>query len=130
MSENKLNATTVTDGVFRLAANGGPELLFESMWPLPHGVSMNSYLVKGEKCAIIDGVCGWDGVPETLLGQLGALEIDIRDIDRRTTGISQRSRLVMHVHDHPRRPDPHRLTHRVQGVVGVVVGCNISQAAE
>jgi len=81
MNQGKLNVTTVAEGVFRLSANGGPEILFESMWPLPHGVSMNSYIVKGEKHAIIDGVCGWDGVPETLLAQLRALEIDPGDID-------------------------------------------------
>jgi anaerobic nitric oxide reductase flavorubredoxin len=76
-----MNTTTVTDGIYRLSADGGPELLFESMWPLPHGVSMNSYLVKGDKCAIIDGVCGWDGVPETLLKQLAELRIDLEDVD-------------------------------------------------
>ena len=76
-----MNATTIRDGIFRLSANGGPALLFESMWPLPHGVSMNSYLVKGDRCAIIDGVCGWDGVPETLLEQLRSLEIEPEDLD-------------------------------------------------
>ena len=76
-----MNVTMVTEGIYRLSANGGPDLLFESMWPLPHGVSMNSYVVKGQKCAIIDGVCGWDGVPETLLEQLRRMEIDLQDID-------------------------------------------------
>jgi flavorubredoxin len=41
---------------------------------------MNSYIVKGEETAIIDGVCGWDGVPETLFAQLEELEIDLQDI--------------------------------------------------
>jgi anaerobic nitric oxide reductase flavorubredoxin len=76
-----MNVMRVSDGIFRLSANGGPELLFESMWPLPHGVSMNSYIVKGDKCAIIDGVCGWDGVPETLLEQLRSLRIEPADLD-------------------------------------------------
>lgn len=76
-----MNATAVSDGIFRLSANGGPEILFESMWPLPHGVSMNSYIVKGARCAIIDGVCGWDGVPETLLAQFASLAIEAKDID-------------------------------------------------
>ena len=30
--------------------------LFEGQWPLPHGVSYNSYLVVGEKVALVDGV--------------------------------------------------------------------------
>jgi flavorubredoxin len=75
-----MKATPVTEGVYRLSANGGSEILFESMWPLPHGVAMNSYIVKGKECAIIDGVCGWDGVPETLFAQLEEMEINMKDI--------------------------------------------------
>jgi anaerobic nitric oxide reductase flavorubredoxin len=75
-----MKATRVTDGIYRLSANGGSEILFESMWPLPHGVAMNSYIVKGEETAIIDGVCGWDGIPENLFAQLDELEIDLKDI--------------------------------------------------
>ncbi|TVR04856.1 MAG: FprA family A-type flavoprotein [Spirochaetaceae bacterium] len=75
-----MKATLVTDGVYRLSANVD-NILFEGMWPVPNGVAMNSYIVKGEKCAIIDGVCAWDGVPETLLAQLDELDIDVNDID-------------------------------------------------
>lgn len=74
-------ASEVTDGIYRLAANIDSEVLFEGLWPLPHGASMNSYLVKGDKVALIDGVCDWDGVPETLFKQLEQLELDINDID-------------------------------------------------
>ena len=58
----------ISDGIFRLSAHI-QDLLFEGMWPLPQGMSMNSYLVKGKEIAIIDGVCGWDGTPETLFRQ-------------------------------------------------------------
>jgi anaerobic nitric oxide reductase flavorubredoxin len=75
-----MKATLVTEGVYRLSANVS-NILFEGMWPVPNGVAMNSYIVKGRKCAIIDGVCAWDGVPETLLAQLDELDIDIDDID-------------------------------------------------
>jgi anaerobic nitric oxide reductase flavorubredoxin len=75
-----MKATLVTEGIHRLTANGGSEILFESMWPLPHGVAMNSYIVKGKQIAIIDGVCGWDGVPDTLFAQLEDMRIDLKDI--------------------------------------------------
>lgn len=75
-----MNTTQVTDGIFRLSANVH-DILFESIWEIPDGVAMNSYIVKGEKSAIIDGVCGWDGVPETLFGQLDKMKIDINEID-------------------------------------------------
>ncbi|MCF7925912.1 MAG: FprA family A-type flavoprotein [Candidatus Izimaplasma sp.] len=57
------------------------DMMFESMWALPHGVTMNSYIVKGEKTAIIDGVIGWDGVPKTLYDSLGEIDIDPSKID-------------------------------------------------
>ena len=75
-----MKATSLSDGIYRLTANGGSEILFESMWPLPHGVAMNSYIVRGKETAIIDGVCGWDGVPETLFTQLAELDIELKDI--------------------------------------------------
>lgn len=51
-------------------------IIFEGIWEIPNGVSLNSYIIQGEKAAIIDGVCGWDGVPESLLQLLSDLEID------------------------------------------------------
>ena len=72
----------VKEGLIALSANAEPNsLLFESMWPLPHGVSMNSYIVKGEKVAIVDGLCGWDGVPETLFSLLQEVDIKLEQID-------------------------------------------------
>ncbi len=77
-----MHATQVTEGIFRLSANAAPNsLLFEGIWPIPNGVSMNSYIVKGDKTALIDGVCGWDGVPETLFAQFEELGIEFDDID-------------------------------------------------
>ncbi len=77
-----MNTTKVCDNTYRFSVNAEPNsLLFESLWPIPEGVSMNSYIVKGDKTAIIDGVCGWDGVPESLLDQLKKAEIALEDID-------------------------------------------------
>lgn len=75
-----MHATKVTDGIHRLSANV-KDILFEGLWPVPNGVAMNSYIVKGEKTAIVDGVCGWDGVPEKLFAQLKAIDVDPDSID-------------------------------------------------
>ncbi len=75
-----MNITTVTDGIYRLSANV-ENILFEGLWPIPNGVSMNSFIVQGVKTAIIDGVCGWDGVPETLISQFSQAGIDPKNID-------------------------------------------------
>ena len=75
-----MNISTVTEGIYRLSANV-ENILFEGLWPIPNGVAMNSYIVKGEKTAIVDGVCGWDGVPETLFEQFDQVGIDAETID-------------------------------------------------
>lgn len=75
-----MRVTEVTEGVFRLSANVS-NILFEGMWQIPNGVAMNSYLVKGKMAALIDGVCDWDGVPETLYKQLDEMNVSIDDID-------------------------------------------------
>lgn len=57
------------------------DMLFEGIWEIANGVTLNSYIVKGEKTALIDGVIGWDGVPETLYKNLEGIGIDAKDID-------------------------------------------------
>lgn len=75
-----MNAKQIAENIFELSVNA-EGFLFEGMWPLPNGVSLNSYIVKGEKTALIDGVCGWDGVPETLTALLAELNIRPESID-------------------------------------------------
>jgi len=75
-----MRVSTVTDGIYRLSANI-ENILFESLWRMPDGIAMNSYIVKGEKTAIVDGVCGWDGVPETLFEQLKKINVAPESID-------------------------------------------------
>lgn len=75
-----MKASEVADGIFRLSANIGSNMLFEGIWPLPNGASMNSYLVKGRDVAIIDGVGAWDGVPETLYAQFAQVGVKVEDI--------------------------------------------------
>lgn len=47
----------ISDKIYYIGVNDRTSPRFEALWPLPHGVSYNSYLVVGrEKTAIIDGV--------------------------------------------------------------------------
>ena len=46
----------IRPGIFWVGVNDRTTDLFEGVWPLPHGVSYNSYLVVGEKAALIDTV--------------------------------------------------------------------------
>jgi flavorubredoxin len=75
-----MKTSIIADGIHRLFADIPESILFEGIWPIPGGMTMNSYLVRGERAVLVDGVCGWDGVPETLHRQLGELGIGVDDI--------------------------------------------------
>ena len=55
--------------------------LFEGIWPIPKGVSLNSYIVKGEKTACIDLFRDWNGAAAEAEKALGSLGIDFSCID-------------------------------------------------
>ena len=46
----------ISDRIFYVGVNDDDKVLFEGLWPLPVGVSYNSYIVKDEKIALIDTV--------------------------------------------------------------------------
>ena len=46
----------ISDKIFYVGVNDDDKVLFEGLWPLPVGVSYNSYIVKDEKIALIDTV--------------------------------------------------------------------------
>jgi flavorubredoxin len=46
----------VSDKVYYLGVNDRKTHLFENMWPIPNGVSYNSYLIVDEKVALVDTI--------------------------------------------------------------------------
>ena len=46
----------ISDRIFYVGVNDDDKVLFEGLWPLPVGVSYNSYIIKDEKIALIDTV--------------------------------------------------------------------------
>ncbi len=71
----------ITPRIFAIHADVRTEDLFEGIWPIPYGVSLNSYLVKGDKIALIDLVRDWVGAPGELAGQLAGAGVSLGDID-------------------------------------------------
>ena len=51
-----MHQVKLAENVYYLGYNDRRIHLFENIWPLPHGVSYNSYLVVDEKVALIDTV--------------------------------------------------------------------------
>lgn len=54
---------------------------FEGLWTLPQGVSINSYIIKGEKIALIDIVRDWDGSLKSYQEQLESIGLSFEKID-------------------------------------------------
>lgn len=75
-----MEISQVTKDIYQLSATIR-DILFEGIWEIPNGVTINSFIVKGEKTALIDGVCGWDGVPEHFMVLMEEMNIHVRDID-------------------------------------------------
>lgn len=75
-----MNITNVAEGTYQLSINV-ENILFEGLWEMPNGVTLNSYIIKGEKTAIVDGVCGWDGVPESLFNLLEQIDVAPESIE-------------------------------------------------
>lgn len=71
----------ITDRIYALHADIRGDDLFEGIWPIPYGVSLNSYLVRGEKIALIDLVRDWVGAPGEIAGQLASIGLSLGDID-------------------------------------------------
>jgi flavorubredoxin len=50
------SAVSISDSLTWVGVNDRETDLFEGIWPLPRGVSYNSYLLRDAKCALIDTV--------------------------------------------------------------------------
>ena len=48
--------TEITNGIHYVGVNDRHKHIFEALWPLPYGVSYNSYIIADEKIALVDTV--------------------------------------------------------------------------
>ena len=46
----------ITNKLYYVGVNDRNKQLFEGLWPLPNGVSYNSYLIDDEKVVLIDTI--------------------------------------------------------------------------
>ena len=76
-----MKATKITDGIYRLGINLEDDLLFEGMWPMPHGISINSYVVQGERTALIDLIEDVRDKPLEFEQELHSIPLQAKDID-------------------------------------------------
>ena len=72
----------VIDDIYRLSVNIEDKgYRFEGIWPIPHGISINGYLIKGEKNVIIDLTQNIFNFPREITRQMEGVALGIEDID-------------------------------------------------
>ena len=76
-----MKAFAMGEGIWALHADVRTDDLFEGIWPIPDGVSLNSYVVKGDKTALIDLVRDWGGAVEALESGLSQAGVKLADVD-------------------------------------------------
>lgn len=76
-----MNYKQIAPNIFALHANLSDLQYFEGFWPIPNGVSINSYVVKSEKIALIDLYGDFENCHECFHKQLEALEVPLYKID-------------------------------------------------
>jgi len=76
-----MKAHQITETVYCLHADIQTTELFEGIWPIPKGVSLNAYIVKGEKIALIDLIRDWTGAPKQIEDALSSVGASFSDID-------------------------------------------------
>lgn len=76
-----MKAVKITEGIYCLPVNLASYQLFEGMWPMPNGISINSYVVQGEKTALIDLTEDIDSKPQEFEAELLSIPVPAADID-------------------------------------------------
>jgi anaerobic nitric oxide reductase flavorubredoxin len=77
----KIQSVKLADGIHWIGANVHSEDLFEGIWPIPNGVALNAYVIKGEKIAVVELVREWAGAAQLFLEGLQSLSMTPKDID-------------------------------------------------
>jgi flavorubredoxin len=76
-----MKAVKITEGIYCLPVNLESYNLFEGMWPMPNGISINSYIVQGEKTALIDLLEDVGNKPADFDAEMASIGISAKDID-------------------------------------------------
>ncbi|WP_028584766.1 FprA family A-type flavoprotein [Desulfogranum mediterraneum] len=77
-----MNCTKMSKRVFQLKVNIEEQgYLFEGLWAVPNGVSINSYLVRGEKSALIDMTQDLHSLTSSLEQQLEQTGTTLEELD-------------------------------------------------
>ncbi|MDR1288131.1 MAG: FprA family A-type flavoprotein [Treponema sp.] len=76
-----MDARIISDSVYCIHADVETGDLFEGIWPIPNGVSLNCYLIKAEKTVLIDLFRDWTNACEQVETALASAGVHFSQID-------------------------------------------------
>ncbi|MDR0561558.1 MAG: FprA family A-type flavoprotein [Spirochaetaceae bacterium] len=76
-----MKIVALSDALFCIPVDVHTADLFEGIWPIPGGVTLNAYLVKGEKTALIDLVQDRQDAPKQVEEALASIGADFGAVD-------------------------------------------------
>jgi flavorubredoxin len=76
-----MKAYSISDFIYGIHADIETADLFEGIWPIPQGVSLNSYVVTGEKTALIDLFRDWSDASGQVEKALASVGLDFGSVD-------------------------------------------------
>ncbi|QTQ16253.1 FprA family A-type flavoprotein [Treponema parvum] len=77
-----MKAIKISSGIYSIHADiDDTNDLFEGFWPLPYGVTLNSYIVQGKKTCLIDLFKEWSDSLAQYEEQLISIGVKLEDID-------------------------------------------------
>ena len=76
-----MKAQAINEYIYSVHGDIRTDELFEGIWPIPEGVSLNSYIVKGEKIALIDLFSDWGTALSQVEKALCSINVDFSGID-------------------------------------------------
>ena len=88
----------IADKIYYVGVNDRQKALFENMWPLPYGVSYNSYLIVDEKTVLVDtvDVCYSDIFLKKIEDALAGRELDYLIVNHMEPDHAGSIRLLRH----------------------------------
>ncbi|MDR0689326.1 MAG: FprA family A-type flavoprotein [Spirochaetaceae bacterium] len=76
-----MKAYPISDFIYGIHADIETADLFEGIWPIPQGVSLNSYVVRGGKTALIDLFRDWSDASGQVEKALVSVGLDFGSVD-------------------------------------------------
>lgn len=114
----------IADKVYYVGVNDRQKVLFENMWPLPYGVSYNSYLIIDEKTVLVDtvDVCYSDVFLKKIEDALGGRTLDYLIVNHMEPDHSGSIRLLRQLYPNVQIVGNKRTFDMLEGFHGINTG--------